>query len=97
MLLYPSTEKYQQFLEKLLEIFHDAMRSAGDGRLDTEGRQERVTALEARLAELLQPHTRETNPKMPPHEHTFTNLANELDRLLRAKELFTFVLVPEVV
>ena len=33
---------------------------------------------------------------MPPHEHEFTNLVNELGRLVMAEELFTFVLVPEV-
>jgi len=95
-LMYPDTEKYQQFLDKLLEIFHDAKRSAGDGRLGTEGRQQRVEALQARLAELLRPHTGETNSEMSPPEHTLTNLANELHRLMIAKELFTFVLVPEV-
>ena len=33
---------------------------------------------------------------MKPHERDFTNLVNELIRLLLAEELFTFVLEPEV-
>ena len=33
---------------------------------------------------------------MPPHERDFTNLVNELGRLVMAEELFTFVLEPEV-
>src|SRR5476649_462679 len=33
---------------------------------------------------------------MPPHEHDFTNLVNELGRLVMAEELFTFVLEPAV-
>ena len=33
---------------------------------------------------------------MKAHERDFTNLVNELIRLLQAEELFTFVLVPEV-
>ena len=33
---------------------------------------------------------------MSPHEHDFTNLVNELGRLVMAEELFTFVLEPAV-
>ena len=33
---------------------------------------------------------------MSPHERDFTNLVNELGRLVMAEELFTFVLEPEV-
>jgi transposase len=35
-------------------------------------------------------------PEMTPHEREFANLVEELQRLLLAEELFTFVLVPEV-
>jgi transposase len=95
-LLYPSNQKYQRFLDQLLELYRDAKRSAVDGRLGKEGRQHRVAELEGRLCELLQPHTRETTPAMQPHERDFTNLVNELGRLVMAEELFTFVLEPEV-
>ena len=95
-LLYPNNLKYQRFLDKLLEIYHDAKRSASDGRLGEEGRQHRVAELEGRLCEVLLPHPLDTTPEMSPHERDFTNLVNELGRLVMAEELFTFVLEPEV-
>jgi transposase len=95
-LMYPSNHKYQRFLDQLLEIYRDAKRSAGDGRLGEAGRQHRVAELEGRLCELLLPHPLETTPEMPPHERDFTNMVNELGRLVMAEELFTFVLEPEV-
>lgn len=95
-IMYPNNQKYQRFLNQLLEVYHDAKRSAGDGRLGEEGRKHRVAELEGRLCEVLLPHPLETTPEMPPHEHDFTNLVNELGRLVMAEELFTFVLVPEV-
>jgi transposase len=95
-ILYPNNKKYQRFLNQLLEVYRDAKRSASDGRLGEEGREQRVAKLEGRLCEVLLPHPLETTPEMPPHEHDFTNLVNELGRLVMAEELFTFVLVPEV-
>jgi transposase len=95
-LMYPSNQKYQRFLDQLLEIYRDAKRSADDGRLGEAGRQHRVAELEGRLCGLLQPHTHETTPEMQPHERDFTNMVNELGRLVMAEELFLFVLEPEV-
>ena len=60
------------------------------------GRQQRVAELEGRLCVLLLPHPGEATPEMPPHERDFTNLVNELGRLMMAEELFTFVLEPAV-
>jgi transposase len=95
-LLYPGEAKYQRFLDDLLEIYRDGKLSAADGRLGEAGRKHRVAELEGRLCELLQPHPLETTAEMPPHEKDFTNLVNELGRLMRAEELFTFVLEPAV-
>jgi len=95
-LMYPNNQKYQRFLNQLLEVYRDAKRSAADGRLGEEGRQHRVTELEGRLCEVLLPHPLETTLEMPPHERDFTNLVNELGRLVMAEEWFTFVLEPEV-
>lgn len=95
-LLYPRKQRYQRFLDRLLELYHDAQRVAEDGRLAATGRQDRVTDLENRLCELCLPYQRETTAAMPPHERDFYNLVNELLRLLLAGELFTFVLHPEV-
>jgi transposase len=95
-IMYPNDQKYQRFLNQLLEVYCDAKRSANDGRLGEEGRKHRVAELEGRLCEVLLPHPLETTPELPPHERDFTNLVNELGRLVMAEELFTFVLVPEV-
>jgi len=95
-IMYPHHQKYQGFLDRLLELYRDAKRSAGDGRLGEEGRKQRVAALEGRLCEVLLPYPLEVTPEMPPRERDFTNLVNELGRLVMAEELFTFVLEPEV-
>ncbi len=71
-------------------IYRAGKRSAADGRLGAAGRQQRVADLEERLCQLLRAHTRATTPAMPPHERDFTNLVEELARLLMAEELFTF-------
>lgn len=95
-LLYPRQKRYRWFLDRLLEIYRDAKRVAEDGRLSDEGRKTRVAELEGRLASLCQPYLRETTAQMKPHERDFTNLVNELSRLLMSNELFTFVLVEGV-
>jgi transposase len=95
-LLYPRKQIYQRFLDQLLELYHDARRAAADGRLAETGREQRVADLEGRLCRLCRPYWHETTPEMKPHERDFTNLVNELMRLLMAEELFTFVLVPGV-
>lgn len=95
-LLYPDSKKYQSFLDHLLEIYRDGKRAAADGRLGEEGRKKRVADLEGRLCELLLRYPKETTPTMSPHERDFTNLVNELGRLVMAEELFTFVLEPEL-
>jgi transposase len=95
-LLYPHNKKYQRFLDRLLELYRDAKRAAADGRLGPEGRAQRVADLEGRLCQLCQPYARETTPDMRAHERDFTNLVNELVRLVLAEELFTFVLDPNV-
>jgi len=95
-LLYPRKRKYQRFLDELLELYRDAKRVAADGRLGEQGRKQRVAALEGRLCRLIRPYTGNTTPDLPPPEKDFTNLANELEKLLLAEELFTFVLEPDV-
>ncbi len=96
-LLYPRKKKYQRFLDRLLKLYQDAKRAAEDGRLGEAGRQRRVADLEDRLGELCRPYWRDTTPEMKPHERDFTKLVNELMRLMQAEELFTFVLIPELV
>lgn len=95
-LLYPDNQKYQVFLDRLLEIYGDGKRAAADGRLGEQGRKHHVVALTDRLAKLLLPYATETHSEMTPHERDFTKLVNEIGRLMMAEELFTFVLHPEV-
>jgi transposase len=95
-LMYPSNQKYQRFLDELLQIYRDGKRSAADGRLGDEGRKQRVADLEGRLCELCQPYANKETAELPPSEQDFINLAKELVRLTLAEELFTFVLEPAV-
>ena len=94
--LYPRKKTYQRFLDGLLALYRDAQRAAEDGRLGEAGRRQRVAELERRLDALCWPHWWETTPEDKPHERDFVNLVNELMRLMRADELFTFVLEPDV-
>lgn len=95
-LLYPHKRRYQRFLDRLLQLYRDAQHAAEDGRLGDEGRKRRVAELEDRLCQLCVPFDREVTAEMKPHERDFTNLVQELIRLMLAEELFTFVLVPGV-
>lgn len=95
-LWYPGQRRYQRFLDRLLELYRDARRAAEDGRLGAAGRKRRVAELEGRLCALCRPYQRTTTSGLKPPERDFTNLVNELLRLMLAEELFTFVLVPEV-
>lgn len=95
-ILYPRKKTYQRFLDELLQIFRDGKRAAADGRLGEEGRQQRVDDLSSRLLALCLRYHQDTTPEMKPHDRDFANLVSEVQRLLLAEELFTFVLVPEV-
>jgi transposase len=95
-LLYPREQRYQQFLERLLTLYHDAKRAADDQRLGEAGRKQRVAELEGQLCVLCQPYWQEPTPGMKPHERDFANLVNELLERLLDEELFTFVLEPGV-
>src|SRR4051812_43044475 len=95
-LLYPRKQKYQRFLDGLLELYQDAKRVAGDGRLGEAGRKQRVAELEGRLCALCVPHQGGAAADLSPPERDLCNLANELLDRLMDEELFTFVLHPEV-
>jgi transposase len=95
-LLYPQHKKYQRFLDQLLALYNDAKRAAADQRLGDAGRQQRVAELEGRLCELLQPFSNEGTSGLTPPEKDFIKLVKELERLMLAEELFTFVLNPQV-
>jgi hypothetical protein len=95
-LLYPRRQKYQRFLDALLELYRDAKRVAADGRLGDAGRRQRLAELEGRLCELCLPYQGKATTGLSPPERDLYNLANELVGRLLDEELFTFVLHPEV-
>ena len=95
-LLYPNNERYQKFLDELLSIYYDAKRAAKDGRLGDFGRAKRENELSERVGKLLDSHDTTKTETMLPHENDFVNLVLELKGLSEVKELFTFVLHPEV-
>ena len=95
-LLYPHKKKYQCFLDEVLQIYRDGKSAAADGRLGEVGRRQRVDDLSSRLLDVCVRRRETTTPQMTPHEREFANLVEEIQRLLLAEELFTFVLVPEV-
>jgi transposase len=91
-LLYPRVQKYQRFLDRLLELYYDAKRIAQDQRLGETGRRQRIVELEDRLCQLCRPHQWRDRRGMKRRERDFSKLVDELVRLLLAEELFTFVL-----
>jgi hypothetical protein len=95
-LLYPRKRKYQHFLDRLLGIYYGGKRAAADKRLGEAGRTRRVAELEAELRGLCNPYWQDPKADTPPHERDFLNLVNELLQRCTDKELFTFVLRPDV-
>jgi len=95
-LLFPNKKKYQCCLDELLAIYRDGKRAAADGRLGEAGRKQRVDDLSSRLLDLCVRYQQTKTAEMAQEERDFANLVEELQRLLLAEELFTFVLVPEL-
>lgn len=91
---HPDEAEYQVFLEKLCDLYQQAVRWQKDGRLSV-GRPQKVEQLKADLLALC---TRAGEPidgeSMPTHAATFVRLQNELVNGLDA--LFVFVAHPEV-
>jgi hypothetical protein len=95
--LYPRKKRYQQLLDDLLKLYHDAKRAAADERLDEAGRKRRVAEFEDRLCRLWKPYwPYEITSDLKPHERDFGKFINEVMRLCLDEELFTFVLVKGV-
>ena len=99
-ILHPGNETYQQFLNQLLELFHDSKSIASDQQLGAREREKHVCQLEARLCDFCHPHwptiTSSLGEAKDESEQKFRNLVSELLRLMVDKQLFEFVLSPEV-
>ncbi len=87
----PDNSEYRHLVDELLDVYRTAVRVQRDGRLSDAGRARNVDALENRIVELCGPTWfAELTPRDGP-EDAYRLLCNELIRLLREKQLFTFV------
>ena len=73
----PSNEDYRNFTDRLLEIYREACRVQGDGRLSDAGRAHKVALLEDELFELCSakhfspqdgPHQQDPRRRPPPND-----------------------------
>jgi transposase len=87
----PADLEYRQFTDRLLEIYREACRIQRDGRLSDAGRSEKAAALDDELLKLCGPIWALELPPLEGPEDDFRLLANEVMRLMLAKQLFTFV------
>lgn len=90
-LLEPDNEAYRRFLDRLLEIYHEACRVKRDRRLGDAGRESKVAQLDDEILELCGPLW---SLELPPQQGALDDhrkLVNELMRLMLAQQLFTFV------
>ncbi len=89
------TAEYRDFTDQLLQIYREGCRVRDDRRLGVAGREDKVGELEDRLGELCR--AKPGGPAAPGGvADDYRRLVNELNRLLVADELFTFVLAPPV-
>jgi transposase len=88
----PDNLEYRQFTDRLLEIYREACRVQRDGRLSDAGRAAKVAALDDEIFALCGAMWL---AELPPLEKGPANdyrlLANEVMRVMLAKQLFTFV------
>jgi hypothetical protein len=96
MLAHPENGEYRRSFEQLLALFRDGKRSQHDGRLGPPGRERRVIELGVRLEPLCSRRSDEISDEAPTDERDFVNLQKALMRMRGEREVFTFVLVPEV-
>ena len=87
----PDNLEYRQFTDRLLEIYWEACRVQRDGRLSDAGRAAKVAALDDELLELCAPMWVAELPPLVGPEDDYRLLANEIMRLMLAKQLFMFV------
>ena len=95
-LLYPDNAAYRQFLDELLDIYRTPKRISQDRRYSREGRASKVVELDDLICELCLPWWMDSTKGLSPPDKTLANLASELMQLMLRRELFTFVIEPEV-
>ena len=92
----PNNAEYRRFADRLLEIYRAACRVQQDGRLGDAGRARKVGELDDAILELCGPMWVADLPPLEGPDNDYRLLANELMRLMLAKQLFTFVTTPPV-
>jgi len=88
--------EYRRFADRLLAIYRAACRVQQDGRLGDAGRARKVGELDDAILELCGPMWAADLPPLEGPDNDYRLLANELMRLMLAKQLFTFVTTPPV-
>jgi transposase len=84
-------EAYRAFTDRLLEIYREACRVQRDQRLGEAGRARKVAGLDDEVLDLCLALWGAELPALQGLDDEFRLLANELMRLMLAKQLFTFV------
>jgi len=87
----PDNPEYRHLTDELLDVYRTAVRVQRDGRLSDHGRAEKVGILENRIVELCAPTWFADLPPLEGPDDAYRLLCNELIRLLREDQLFTFV------
>jgi transposase len=87
----PDNRDYRQFTDRLLEIYRAACRLQRDGRFSDAGRAQKVADLDDEILELCGPLWAAELPPLEGPDNDYRLLANELMRLMLARQLFTFV------
>lgn len=90
-LLAPDNTAYREFTDRLLEIYRAACRVQRDGRLGDAGRARKVAELDEAIVDLCGAVWCAELPVTEGLENDYRLLANELMRLMLARQLFTFV------
>jgi transposase len=87
----PHNLAYRNFTDRLLEIYRAACRLQRDGRFRDAGRIQKVADLDDQILELCGPLWAAELPPLEGPDNDYRLLANELMRLMLARQLFTFV------
>src|ERR1700722_4836482 len=82
----PANLEYRRFADRLLEIYRAACRVQRDGRLNDAGRTQKVAALDDELLGLCGPLWAAELPPLEGLDNDYRLLANELMRLMLARE-----------
>jgi transposase len=87
----PNNLAYRNFTDRLLEIYRAACRLQRDGRFRDAGRIQKVADLDDQILELCGPLWAAELPPLEGPDNDYRLLANELMRLMLARQLFPFV------